>query len=379
MTEPVVSLAMLGLILQFAAIYFFNAISKDGACWLDGSAVHYALHLDKHVTTLGLWMREELPLPVLRTLTWATLITEWTGFGLMITPIFSKQARAVALVLLPLLHSAFALGLNLGGFTPAMLAFFPLLLGPSHWAWLERRGLLRTLAARFEKGLAALLPAASERQSPAPRPRWQTRALWVTSELAVAGLIASIACEALNDNTSVPQWLRVPEPAWAKAVIEYPRLLQGWRMFAPNPPQDDTMLYIDATTSEGLHVDPYNLVASRQPAPAGSIVPARMTQSQFFNMYTSRIPMKQYADYRQAFLEWLVAYPTRTGKPADCLTEFTAFYVSDHSPKFGDYASPTPFERIEFLRYNAPKDGPCQLRKRPPETPRSGVVASLTQ
>ena len=51
---------MLALLLQFGAIYFFNAISKDGAAWRDGSAVHYALHLDKYVTPLGLFMRDEM-------------------------------------------------------------------------------------------------------------------------------------------------------------------------------------------------------------------------------------------------------------------------------------------------------------------------------
>lgn len=59
--KPVESLAVLGLLLQFATIYYFNAAAKNGAAWRDGSAVHYALHQDKLVTWFGVWMREHLP------------------------------------------------------------------------------------------------------------------------------------------------------------------------------------------------------------------------------------------------------------------------------------------------------------------------------
>src|SRR4051812_42651326 len=44
--RPVVSVAVLGLVLQFATIYFFNAAAKNGHAWRDGTAVYYALHQD---------------------------------------------------------------------------------------------------------------------------------------------------------------------------------------------------------------------------------------------------------------------------------------------------------------------------------------------
>src|SRR5262249_32076998 len=121
--EQVRSLAMLALLLQFGAIYFFNAISKDGAAWRDGSAVYYALHQDKYVTALGVLMREQLPREALSALTHGVLAVEWTGCVLILTPVLRHHARALAVVLMPLLHLSFALGLNLGGFSPAMMAF----------------------------------------------------------------------------------------------------------------------------------------------------------------------------------------------------------------------------------------------------------------
>jgi hypothetical protein len=424
---PVISLAMLGLILQFAAIYFFNAISKQGDAWTKGYAVHYALHLDKYVTTLGVWMREHLPSEALRWVTWSVLCTEWLGFTLIISPIGARYTRTVAILLLPLLHLAFAIGLNLGVFSPAMMSFYPLLITRGHWdalgRWLEHRSQSRVIEfdardavwlrrARLIRELDrfASITWVPVTATPAPRPdlraissalpwgfllAWPLRvaglrsicagllAVWEwaaaaplcgradaqpiaarrsgpwLAQISIAVLLAAIASEMVNDNTSVPQWLRVPQPAWAKAIIEYPRLLQGWRMFAPDPPLIDTMIHVDAVTADGTHVDPYNRVASRQGFPDGDVVPEHMDQSQFFTMYSDRIADPNYAAYRQAFLEWLLAYPQRTGRANDCLTEFQVYLVSDQSPAPGAGTRPTPLKRERFMQYAAPADSPC--------------------
>jgi hypothetical protein len=451
--EAVVSPAVLGLLLQFSAIYLFNAASKTGVAWVDGHAVHYALHQDKFVTALGVWMRERLPETALQWVTWSVLTTEWLGFALIITPVFRDRARALAVCVLPLLHLAFALGLNLGVFSPAMMSFFPLLLTAAHWdrlaAWLRRRsapvqievdgsdpeslwrarvlreldrceriewrdsprpglhvradaggagGAASTTAAAcavlralpwgfapaallrvpaFGPALAAGLRAAlrvftasavrrwASTAVAVARPRTSRARMWV-SHAAVLALIAAIGTEILNDNTSVPEWLRVPRTSWTRAVIEYPRLLQGWRMFAPDPPLTDSMIYVDAVTAEGARVDPYNAVASRQRYPAGDTVPVRMDQSQFFTMYSDRIAQPGYAAYRQAFQEWLLAYPQRTGHGGDCLVSFEVYLVIDQSPPPGS-ARPTPLRRERFMHYRAPYGGPCKRLKSKPD------------
>ena len=176
-------------------------------------------------------------------------------------------------------------------------------------------------------------------------------------------ILVAIASEALNDNAAVPQALRLPQPRWAKAVIEYPRILQGWRMFASEPSRIDSMIYVDAVTADGVHVDPYNAVASDQSEPAGSIVPKHMGQSQFFVMYSERIPYDGYAVYRQAFSEWLLAYPERTGRPQDCLVSYEVYLVTDRSPEPGTGAQPTPLERRLFMSYRAPFDSPCLIER----------------
>ena len=359
--EPVESIAVLGLILQFSLIYLLNAANKSGPAWRDGTAVHYALHQDKLSTWLGVWMREHLPLAAIHALSWSTIATECLGFVLIITPVFVKQARALAVCIMPTLHLSFALGLNLGGFTPAMVSFYPLLLRPEHWSWLSRR-----FGARFAPAAAAF----EHRVRPWLGPRrstTSTTAPWRQSlrEGAVLLLLFVIGTQVLNENAAVPLALRPRQPAWAKAVIEYPRILQGWSMFSPEPSRVDSMIYVDAVTAAGTHVDPYNAVASDQPFPAGNVVPTHMGQSQFFVMYSERIPYDGFAPYRQAFMEWLLAYPERTGRANDCLLSYDVYLVTDQSPPPGSHEPPTPLSRQSFMSYVAPSDSPCRaLRSR---------------
>jgi hypothetical protein len=355
--RPVVSLAMLGLILQFATIYLLNAASKSGHAWRDGSAVHYALHQDKLVTWAGVWMREHIPATWLRYLTWSVLTTEWVGFGLLITPVHTREARLLAMCVMPLLHLGFALGLNLGGFSVAMMAFYPLLLGAEHWEMLSRRfgARVEPLVARFELRVRELLSWIRYPVVSRPSVVWRA----VAEGLTVLVLVA-IATEVVNDNSPVPKVLRVPQPAWAKAIIEYPRILQGWRMFASEPPRGDSMLFVDALTADGRHVDPYNQVASDQHYPDGKVVPTHMGQSQYFVMYTERIANVNYSAYRQAFSEWLIAYPERTRRPQDCLVSYDVYLVTDQSPAAGSNGPATPGEKTRFMSYKAPFDSPCR-------------------
>lgn len=365
-SRPFVSLAVLGLLLQFSTIYYFNAASKQGEAWRDGTAVYYALHQDRLATWLGVWMREELPLPVLRALTRGVLATEWAAALLIVLPVYVAEARLIAVCVLPFLHLGFAAGLNLGGFSPAMMSFYPLLLTSENWATLSRRfgAPLGKLTTRLEATLRRWVRVRSE---PAPDvSRWRR---WAT-EAAVAVVLIAITTEVLNDNAPVPQVLRVHQPAWAKAIIEYPRILQGWRMFASEPSRTDSMLYVEATTASGNKVDPYNEVASDQPYPKGDVVPRHMGQSQFFVMYTERIANPGYSAYRQAFSEWLEAYPSRTGRPEDCLLSYDVYFVTDDSPPPGAKTPPKARDRQRFMTHSAASDSSCRtlsasLRARP--------------
>lgn len=139
---PVRSLAVFALLLQFFVIYSFNVVHKTGASWSDGTAVHLVLHADRMVTPIGVWLRD-LPVGVLRFLTHATLFTEAVGALLIISPIAPRITRLIAILVLPLMHAAFAACLDIGAFSYAMISFYVLLLHRTHWqtlaGWAARR------------------------------------------------------------------------------------------------------------------------------------------------------------------------------------------------------------------------------------------------
>jgi predicted DCC family thiol-disulfide oxidoreductase YuxK len=150
--RPVVSLAVLALLLQFSAIYLFNVLHKTGPAWQDGSAVHHALYHERLVTVFGVWIRENVPYSVLEALSWGTLTLEAAAVVFLLSPIWSRQLRLVAIVLLPTLHVGFGVCLHLGIFSWVMSIFFVLLLAPEHWEWWEvrRRSLGRRKVAYFD-------------------------------------------------------------------------------------------------------------------------------------------------------------------------------------------------------------------------------------
>jgi len=136
--RPMVSLAVLGVFLQLAVIYWFNFVHKSGPTWKQGDAVHYVLWQERIVTPLGLWVRTHLGPWFPRLLTRATLIVESSAPFLILTPVIWRWTRPLAVVSLAGLHIGIALLVNLGIFSGAMLAYFPLLLDTEHWRLLER-------------------------------------------------------------------------------------------------------------------------------------------------------------------------------------------------------------------------------------------------
>ena len=124
-------------------------------------------------------------------------------------------------------------------------------------------------------------------------------------------------------------------PAVSAAVI-YLNLFQGWSMFAPEAFTGDLNVAVDAVTRDGRHVDPFNEAANpKYPAPGATIPPA-MGCNWLFYQYAGRIV--NWPVYNQAFQEWILRYPERTGRPEDHIVSFKVFKVEDDSPPPGEHA-----------------------------------------
>ena len=121
-------------------------------------------------------------------------------------------------------------------------------------------------------------------------------------------------------------------------------------MFSPDAPLGDEMLVVDAVTSDGRHVDPYNEAGSRVHALPVDDIPVRLGHDSMFCDYTLRIPGDR--AYHQALKEWILRYPERTGNPRDSIVSFEATKVEHDSPPPGK-TRPTNVRREVFLRWTS--------------------------
>ncbi len=469
-TQPVVRLVVFTMILQWTLIYFFNVIHKTGHSWLNGSAVHYTLHQDRLNTAAAVWIRENIPYPLLQALAYGTLVIEFTGMLMIASPFFQRWTRLIAVLMMPMLHAGFALCLDLGPFSYGMMCFFILLIHPDHWdafhqvmrgkraervvfydsdcgvcllsaRILVRLDRLRLLRFESNQNVAALpegvtpelvqqtivvfdtgtkevwtradaiaailrmLPLGTlwslplrlpglhqlanvvydriaanrlnisvwlgltacgtpqENDVPAiPRDTTGSAAsilfsrigLWISHAL-IAVLMVALCGEIMKANGSIPRWMRYRQPEPFQQIVEYIRLMQGWRMFAPEAPFEDFMIQVDAITIDGRHVDPYNEVACthlnlKHGELIGDRIPPSMGQDQYFTAYSLFSPNGNYGPYRGPLEDWILRYPMRTGNPKDTIKSFEIYQLIDTSPPPGQ-TEPTNLRKKMFMRW----------------------------
>jgi predicted DCC family thiol-disulfide oxidoreductase YuxK len=177
---------------------------------------------------------------------------------------------------------------------------------------------------------------------------WLGRAVWILREGAVLAMLITLVNEVLFINPAVPKPLRFDEPLWIKRLVAYPRLIQAWSMFASDAPMSDESMVVDAVTADGRHVDPYSEVAGRYPMPGLDGIPSRLDNNSFFFNYSQRLPDQ--GVYHQAFIEWVLRYPDRTGRPQDRIVRFDAYKVEQDSPPPGE-TTPRNARHTKFLSY----------------------------
>jgi predicted DCC family thiol-disulfide oxidoreductase YuxK len=185
-------------------------------------------------------------------------------------------------------------------------------------------------------------------ESTTPFRVWLGRAAWILREGAVLAMLITLVNEVLFINPAVPKPLRFDEPLWVKRLVAYPRLIQAWSMFASDAPMSDESMVVDAVTAEGRHVDPYSEVAGRYPSPGLDGIPSRLDNNSFFFNYSQRLPDQ--GVYHQAFIEWILRYPDRTGRPKDRIVRFDAYKVEQDSPPPGE-STPRNVRHTKFLSF----------------------------
>jgi predicted DCC family thiol-disulfide oxidoreductase YuxK len=153
-------------------------------------------------------------------------------------------------------------------------------------------------------------------------------------EAAVLAMVITMVSETLFINAAVPPFLKHEQPLWIKRLVAYPRLIQAWSMFASDAPVGDLTVVVDAVTVDGRHVDPYSEATSRYPNPGRWEIPPRLDNDSLVFNYSGRIADQ--GAYQNAFKEWILRYPDRTGNPKDRIVKFDAYLVEDDSPPPGE-------------------------------------------
>jgi hypothetical protein len=183
---------------------------------------------------------------------------------------------------------------------------------------------------RLGRASSAIAPA----RIPSPAGSWLTRRLGELRELSVGIMIFANTSQLLVENHAIPQRFKPPQPKWITQLVVYPRLLQGWQMFSADVPTGERMLYVDAVTFGGRHVDPFNEAGSRVSSLPVESIPPHMEQDEFWCDYTNRIPENE--AYWRALKEWIFNYHKRTGRTEDRIISFEVRLLEQECPPFGE-------------------------------------------
>lgn len=158
--KPFVSIVGLVIMIQIAAIYFFNVVHKTGPAWRNGTAVHYVLYVDRMVTPLIGLVREYLPPWFILFLTRFVLAAEAAIPVCVLSPLGKVWARRLTIVLMNALHLGFGTVFVLGPFAWALCVFSTLLFTAEDWQiaiqTMRRGHRARTVLFDPRSGLALL-------------------------------------------------------------------------------------------------------------------------------------------------------------------------------------------------------------------------------
>lgn len=125
------SIAVLGIVLQLAAMHIGAALRQTGPSWADGTALYYALHHNLWASDFGYSFAKGASLETLKLLTSLYKNAELVLGVLILVPV--AIVRRLTILLLVLFHVLSAALFDVGPYDLAILAATPILLGTRDW------------------------------------------------------------------------------------------------------------------------------------------------------------------------------------------------------------------------------------------------------
>jgi predicted DCC family thiol-disulfide oxidoreductase YuxK len=123
------SIAYFAALLQISAIYFLSALNRIGSPpWEKGTAFYDMHQLDTFITSFGYYIRDYINYPISKFFTYSSLYLEYSIPFLLLFPFYKHILRFIAVITLTIFHIMINLSINVGLFSPIMIATFPLLI-----------------------------------------------------------------------------------------------------------------------------------------------------------------------------------------------------------------------------------------------------------
>jgi hypothetical protein len=168
-------------------------------------------------------------------------------------------------------------------------------------------------------------------------------------EVVLVYFLLIFVSQLLNENKAIPALLKHNQPVFVRASLLYPRLFQGWGMFAPNPVREDGIVAVDGITIDGRHIDPFT-----GKEPDLWLSDARsLDMNQVHQDYFNRIRLDHNRPYRKPLREYLERWHIETGHPANALVAFDVWWLTDLNPTPGQSA-PTDHQLICIESWRKP-------------------------
>jgi hypothetical protein len=308
------SVGTIALYLQFLMIYFFAWASKTGTQWWpEGTAIYYALSIEYMTTHWGNLLLHA-PGWLLKTFTYGVYWFECSVPLLF----FIKRVRMILVVLLMVMHTAFALSLELGIFPLAGVLTAIILIPGYFWD--------KNFVKQMAEGWAVFLSKISApwmRGSPAGYSALNN----IEKGFVIVCLIAAVLFN-IEGMQKFPPFL----PRVVMQFIYAVRINQSWAMFSPQPSQTTGWYVLEAGKKDGTKIDLATggrVVSYEKPVDV-SVLYGNCRWRKFQN----NIGRREFARYRKFYADYLCRR-WNAGHKGDPVDHLSLIYFEQRN--FDDY------------------------------------------
>lgn len=297
-TNTIASFGTAGLLGQLCVMYVFTALLKTGHTWRsDFSATYFALANDQFTTWLG---QQLLHLPrLLQLLTLASLLLEFLGPLLLLSPVGNKRLR----IGVPLAFIGFHLGLavcmDLGTFPWICILYWLAFLPSSVWDWVDRL-LSRSYRLISRQANSATLPRTTNEVA--------LYGSWCGNFIAAFFLAYVLLANVYRLENRLALVGRPPLSHLGKAI----GIDQYWNMFSPNPHTFAGWFRIEGELADGTLVnlyEPDEPLPETKPPRVSATFAGQHWRRCLVTLYEFDEPAHQIGTLRYYVQRWNAAHP----------------------------------------------------------------------